>query len=409
MNLIVLSRIYPKNYSIYNGVFVQSQVRALKKLINGDITVISPVPWSPRLLWFNKKWRDYGNTEKERAEEGIKVYYPRYFAIPGNLFSLLQGFFIYCSIRSMVRRIINMQMGRDTILHTHTILPDGMAGVFLAKELKIPHICTIHGSDINIQPFKSKMNFILTKFALKRCDYIVSVSMGLKDKVHTIASEIQHISVINNGADPEKFRPLSKKIAMQKLNMKLSQKVIVFVGNLIPVKGVNFLIQAFAELQKEQEGDKLRLLLIGEGSGRNEICDLIKSLNKEKSILLLGKRSHDEIPLWLNIADIFVLPSISEGFPTVIPEALMCGVPVLATDVGGIPEIMINGKTGFLVEARNAGLLKEKMRILLDDDALRQKISNNAKHISRKYTWDNNALGYLQIYNNLLKIAERHG
>ena len=85
MNLLVLSRNYP-NCSSHNGIFVEEQVKALRPLIGDRLTVISPVPWSPRILWFNKKWREYGKIEKERFQDGIKVFYPRFLVVPGRWF-----------------------------------------------------------------------------------------------------------------------------------------------------------------------------------------------------------------------------------------------------------------------------------------------------------------------------------
>ena len=407
MNLIVLSRMYPRNCNLQIGTFVQEQVQALKCVVEGSITVISPIPWSPRFLWYKKKWREYGQVEKEKNEKGIKVYHPRYIQIPIGLFNPLglfnpfQGLFMYFSVRSLIKKITEAHKG-VTILHSHTIFPEGLAVALLKRTLMMPHICTIHGGDINFFPFKNKLNLLLTKYALKKCDHVVTVSNKLKEKTKSIANRLSNVSVIYNGADYEKFKHIPKELAKQKLGVNESGKIILFVGNLILVKGLTYLINAFAALMEEKKED-VKLFLIGDGGERDNLVSLTKSLKIEDQVSLLGRKHHSEIPLWLNIADIFVLPSLSEGFPTVIPEAMMCGAPVLASNVGGVSEIIVNGKSGILTEPGNIESLKEGLRLLLYNERNRQMISKTAKEHSKKYTWENNALEYIEIYKKVSK------
>lgn len=401
MKLIVLSTNYPKNLFAHQGTFIAEQVKAIKKQISGDITVISPVPWSIRILWFIKKWRKYGQIERENIQEEVKVYYPRYFIIPGKFFLPFRGFFIYLSTRLIIKKLLRTNKSK-TILHSHSVLPEGLTGTLLKLEFNIPHLCTIHGSDINIYPYRDKVSYWLTKYVLKNCDYIVAVSCKLKEKAQLIVEGLSNILVIYNGADNKKFRPIPKELSMQKLGINERNKVIMFIGNLIPIKGVDNLIKAFYNLIEESKRDGISLYLIGDGSEKEKLSKLIKELKLEKKVLLLGGKSHDEIPLWLNIANIFVLTSFSEGFPTVIPEAMMCGIPVIASNVGGIPEIITNNKSGLLIKPGDTRQIKESIKRLLDNDSITQKILATAKIQSSKYTWDNNALKNIMIYNNLM-------
>lgn len=139
MNIIILSYMYPRKNHPYFGIFIDEQVQALKHIIEGNITVISPIPWLPRLLWFRKKWRENGKTENKKVKEGIRVYYPRYFTFPIVFFLPLKGFVMYLSVRTLIKTLLKESKSR-TILHTHTIILTGLAGVFLKKEFKIPHI-----------------------------------------------------------------------------------------------------------------------------------------------------------------------------------------------------------------------------------------------------------------------------
>ncbi len=400
MNLIVLSRMYPRSYNLQIGTFVEEQVQALNRIVKGDIIVISPVPWSPRLLWFKKKWREYGQVEREKIEKGIKVYHPRYLVIPGSIFCVFQVFLMYLSVRSLIKKLAKTNKGR-TVLHSHTIFPEGLAVALLKRKLMIPHICTIHGGDINFFPFRNKLNYLVTKYALKKCDYLVTVSDKLRSKTRLIANGLNNVSVIHNGADCKKFKPIPKEIAKQKLGIKESCEIILFIGHLEPVKGVDYLLKAFAMLQRDRRDT--RLFLVGDGYEKDKLMLLSKNLKIDNQVCFMGRKPFEEIPLWLNIADVFVLPSISEGFPTVIPEAMMCGVPVIASDVGGIPEIIINDKTGILTKPGNVELIEKGIKLLLDNKRIRNMISETAKEQSKKYSWKNNASGYIAIYKKVFK------
>ena len=405
MDLIVLSKNFPRNYSSQIGVFVEEQVRALRRHIDGSITVVSPVPWSPRILWFREKWREYGKAEREKSEGGIKIYYPRYLVIPGGLFFPLQGFFMYLAVIFLIKSVMRSHRGK-TVLHTHTILPDGLAGALIRNTLHIPHICTIHGSDINFYPFRSRLALFLTKYALDRCDHIITVSHVLKERVQAIAHDPADFTIIHNGADHEKFVSMPRAAAKKRLGVEEERKIIMSVGNLVPVKGTEYLIRAFRRLVTEYGRDDIVLFLIGDGSERGRLAELAKSLKLGGKVLFCGRKPHEEIPLWLNIADIFVLPSVSEGFPTIIPEAMMCGIPVVASDVGGMSEIICSGVNGILTIPRDTELISESIRLLLEDDSLRERMAAAARKACGNFTWEDNAIKSVAVYK---MVCSEHG
>lgn len=403
MNIIVISGLFPKKYSSRSGTFVYEQIKALRKIINGRVTVIVPVPYSPPLLWFRKKWKEYGKQGKIKEEVAIgdiKIYYKRYLVIPGKIFFPFQGFFRYLSIKSLLLKLIKSDKGQ-AIIHSHAILPSGLSGVLFAKKFKIPHVCTIHGSDINIYPFYSKLAYTLTRYALKRCDHIIAVSNNLREKILKIENGLNNITVIHNGADPNKFFPMSKEKVKQRLGVTEKNRIIMFIGNLKPVKGVNYLLEAFAKLQHIYKKTETVLYVIGEGSEKKNLMKMSKILNIDKKVFFLGGKDHDEMPMWINIADIFILPSISEGFPTVIPEVMMCGVPIVASDVGGVSEAIIHKKTGILVKPGDINALAEAINSYLSDEQFTQKIIKNAIEKANRFTWMSAAEKILDIYREI--------
>lgn len=407
MNLIVLSLMYPKRYTPNSGTFVDEQVQALKKLTGDEIAVIAPVPWSPRFLWFRKRWREYGQTERTKIKNGIRAYHPRYLVIPGTRFFPLQSFFMYLSVKSLTKKLAGSNRG-EIVLHTHAILPAGFAGVLLGRKFNIPHICTIHGSDINIYPFQTKLCLLFTKYTLRRCDKMVAVSDKLRKRMLSVVKGLNDISIIYNGADSDKFKPMPKEIAKRALGIDETNKIIMFIGNLIPVKGVNYLLEAFAQFMKDYRIADAALYIIGDGREREYLTSLAGSLDIKEKVFFLGRKPHVEIPLWLNIADILVLPSISEGFPTIIPEAMMSGVPIVASNVGGISEIITSGETGILTEPGDIEHITKGIKFLLDDSMTRKKIIISAMEKSQKYTWENNALEYMKVYGKLLDDYKKY-
>lgn len=407
MKLVILSNLYPVRHFPSSGNFVKAQTNALKNKINGSIVVISPQPWSPRIIWFKKRWREYGQTEKEMWDDGVKIYFPRYLVLPIKYIIYLRGYLMYLSIKPLIKKLIKTDR-ENCILHTHTLLPDGLAGVFIKRIFRIPLICTIHGSDINITPFENKLALKLAKYALRRCDHIIVVSKKLKEKVLSIENNLSNITTINNGADPEEFRHIHKDTARRMLGITKQNKIILYIGNLIAIKGVNNLIKAFAKLLKNYDNkEAMALFLIGEGDERDNLTNLAKTLQVENEVLFLGAKPHGEIPLWLNAADIFVLPSLSEGFPLVIPEAMMCGVPIVATDVGGIAEAIINKNTGLLIKPNDVDAISEAISLYLKDEQFTQDIVRRANSFSEKFTWEANAKNTLLVYKTLLNSHMR--
>jgi glycosyltransferase involved in cell wall biosynthesis len=185
--------------------------------------------------------------------------------------------------------------------------------------------------------------------------------------------------------DVHKFKQLS--ISKTKcLKTKLvgnNTKIVLFVGRLAPIKGVKYLLLAFKDVITAYP-DSI-LLIIGSGSDKREYELFAENLGIKEKVKFLGYVSHDKLPNYYNIADVYVLPSLREEFSNTIMEAMACGVPVVATDVGGNPYLIKNGRTGFLVPARNPKALGEKILYVFNNPKEARKVSFNAIREIRKY------------------------
>jgi glycosyltransferase involved in cell wall biosynthesis len=397
IDLIVLSGMFPRKYSPYSGTFVYEQVKALRRFIKGRIIVIVPVPWSPKLLWFRKKWREYGETIKEEVRKEISVYYPRYFAIPGKYFFPLQGFFMYLSARSTIKQFVKANGNNRTILHAHAILPAGLAAIFLKKEFAINTVITAHGSDINIYPFITRLTYLMTKLVLQNSDRLVAVSEKLKEKIQNITLR-SDIKVVTNGVNLEKFADGENH--NYNCSKQTDSCTILFVGTVCFEKGIRELFQAFKLLKKEH--DNLHLTLVGKNIIQQWIEAFIEKNQLHDFIELAGMVDHDFIKKYYSHASIFVLPSYSEGMPTVMFEAMANSLPIIISRVGGVEEVIRDHINGLLIDPHNHNDLCEKLKLLIENEDLRHTLGDNAFCDVKKYTWKHNAINMNMIYNEIL-------
>ena len=395
MNLIVLSGMYPNQVNVNGGIFVEKQVIALKKIIDGEIFVVAPIPWSPRLLWYKKKWQLYGKEKKFLIKNNIKVFHPRYFRFPGRHFGVFDPFVIYYGVRSLVRKLASTNNG-DAIIHAHTILPVGLAAILLKKELKIPVICTAHGGDTYILPFRSKLYYYQAKTAINNADTVVAVSERLKKIILEISPQSKNVQVVTNGIDRDWLE--------HKASASSSQKPlkILFIGRLSIEKGIEELLRAFLLLSTEHAD--CELVLVGENLMASWLETFLKKNKLQQRVKVTGAIDHSELPAFYKNASIFVLPSHMEGMPTVMFEAMGIGLPVIISDVGGVSEVIKNNVNGLLIKAGDWKDLYLKLKLLINDEKLRARLGAEArKTVDMHYTWDINAGKMQKIYSELRK------
>ena len=188
--------------------------------------------------------------------------------------------------------------------------------------------------------------------------------------------------------DNKRFNPIKNKEIRYKYHINNDEVLILFIGHLEEFKGLFELIYAFNNLIKENK--KAKLMLIGEGSQRNYSLEVVSRLGLEKFILFVGKIPPSDIHKYYQSADIFVLPSHTDagGPPVVFIEAMACGLPVIGTSIGGIPEGIENGVNGFIVPPKNVDKLTEKIDVLLKDGKLRKEFGNNSLKKDRRKFYD---------------------
>lgn len=383
MKILVLTDMFPSKENPVLGIFVHglSEVIARKN----QVVVIHPQIWNPLNV------KSYRTDNHSPCTNDIKVYRPRLFVPPKGdrlFFRAIVFFFSALFLIIKLRKQFNFD-----IIHAHMACPAGFAAVLLGRVFKKPVIVTAHGSDIHSFPKRFFLRHLIF-FTLNKANKVVTVSNSLKELVLKMGISQKKLSVIRNGVLPEKFFQFDKIKAREKLNLSTNKKIILFIGNLIPIKGIDILLHSFSKIG---ERNHIGLIIIGNGASERELMNLTKELRIESHVSFAGIKNHDEIPLWLNACDVFCLPSYIEGFPAVVVEAIACGRPVVATNVGGISEVITNESFGILVEPGN----KEELALALSN-ALEKKWDYQAiAAYGKRFSWDTIAEEYIKLYKSL--------
>ena len=389
MKILAITNLFPNSIEPTRGMFNFQQFKALASLSGVEIKVVAPVPWFPRLK-IKKEWYNFSLIPKNEMISGFEVYHPRYVIIP-KILRLLDGLVFFFGVVRTVKEI-QKKFLFDCILATWAY-PDGFGSALIAQMFKKPFFIKVHGSDVDVH-IKSWFRKKMIAYALQKSTKIISVSQNLKEKMASLGIAKDKIIVIPNGIDTELFKPLDQIECRKTLGLPLDKKMILYVGNLKRDKGVIDLADAFSQLSRENTIDAI-LVIVGDGPLKEELEKKAADLSLlPSSIFLAANRPHAEIPIWMNTTDVFCLPSYHEGCPNVILEALACSKPVVATNVGTIPEMIPSEDIGILVKPNRPDLLMQALVKSLNKNWDCQEI--RGKRLS--FNWIENA----EMLNKLL-------
>ena len=283
------------------------------------------------------------------------------------------------------------------ILHVHYAMPHATSA-YLAKKIvgdRIKFITTLHGTDITLVGNHQSF-YRITKFSIEQSDGVSCVSNYLKEMTQKIFKTGKEMKVIYNFVDTEKYKRTSKN----RENMEFidsDDKVIIHISNFRPVKRIENIVKVFQKVSKEV---KSKLLLVGDGPDICKIRDLVCKFNLGSSVFFLGVQENI-IPL-LNISDVYMLPSKSEGFGLSALEALSCGVPVIGTNVGGLKEIIENGKSGYLFDSGDIDSMSEAVVKILKSNEIRLEMGLEARKRAKLFDSKLIVPKYLEYYKRIL-------
>ena len=301
------------------------------------------------------------------------------------------------------------------LVHSHYWM-SGAVALRLAERWSVPHVAMFHTlaevkMRARVSEHEPQVRIEAERAIAAAADRIVVAS---RHELHLLTTlyhaDDARIAVVPCGVDLERFYPMDKEHARQQLALKDGDRIILFVGRIEPLKGIDILISAAAQLH---EDENFRVLIVG-GDQRAEaelatLRALAERLDIDHHISFVGAVPHEELPMYYNAADVCVVPSYYESFGLVAVEAMACGVPVVASRVGGLTSTISDGETGYLIPWRCPEPFAERLELLLDNDELRRSFGRAGREAVERYRWANVADAVAALYEELLTPTGHSG
>jgi len=343
VRVLAITKIFPNAAEPLSAPFNRQQFAALAKLC--DLEVLATIPWFPGAGLLSK-WSSAGKlakVPKRETIEGIDVAHPRTLFLP----RLAHGTWGPLYAASLAPQLGRYRGKVDVVLGTWAY-PDGAAAVALARLIGVPAVVKLHGSDMNLIAKMPGPQRVL-RWTLPRAARVIAVSRALADEARALGVPDDKIAIVMNGVDPTLFHPRDRAAARAELGLPAGEKILLYVGNLKALKGVLDLAAAFEELASRDPD--VHLAVVGGGDARTVLDDLASRIPGR--VTIAGARPLAEVPMWMAACDALVLASHHEGTPNVVLEALASGRRVVATSVGGVPDLITSPLLGELVPARD--------------------------------------------------------
>jgi len=374
---------YPNSRAPTQGIFVQRRLSEIARLIPLDVVV--PVPWFP--IWLSR-----GFDERAGPEMNPPVKYVRMPYLPG-LIKSQDAWFYGCALEWALRR------QQYDLIDAHFEWPDGVGAWRVARKRRRPLICTLRGKLVS--QAKEPAKRVQIQEMLLGAAGLIAVSKSLAELANQVAGRDLRIHVIPNGVDTSVFRPMNNREALREaLGWRTNARYVVSVGHVQELKGFHRLVEVWPDVRR-RSGD-VRLVLVGGVAGEpvyvGRLKRMIRAMGLKEVVTMAGPVLPNQVAELLNAADLFALASRSEGWCNAIAEALACGCPVLATDVGGNRELIDHPESGSLVPFGNREALLEGICCCLGADWDRPMIAEKGG----RRTWQQVARECVDVFKSVL-------
>jgi glycosyltransferase involved in cell wall biosynthesis len=378
--VVVFTMVFPHAGQPGAGLFVRERMFRVARVL--PLTVVAPVPWFP-FQGLVRKWKPNFRPAAPATEvqHGIEVRHPRFLSVPGAC-KWLDGLFMALgSLPTMVR--LRRSFGFN-VIDAHFAFPDGYAATLLGRWLRVPVTITLRGTEVPLSRDPRRRRRIVA--ALRHARRIFSVSDSLKRHAAALGVPPERILVVGNGVDTGRFHRVPRMAARRELGLAADAPVLISVGALVERKGFHRVMECLPALRQRHPG--LRYLVVGGASLEGDWSAVLRQraaeLGVQDCVRFLGALAPDALKLPLSAADVFVLATRNEGWANVLLEAMACGLPVVATDVGGNAEVVANPGLGVLVPFGDAQRLAQAISEALDRGWDREAIVAHAEANS----WD---------------------
>jgi len=391
LRLLTFTTLFPSAVRPRHGIFVETRLRQMLATNAVSATVVAPVPWFPSSARVFGRYGLLARTPRAERRHGVEIRHPRYVMIP-KLGAGIQPWTLAHAAEREIRGLARDGTEFD-LIDAHYFYPDGVAAALLARRLGKPFVVTARGSDINLIAERAAPRRLILD-AARSANRIVAVSDALKRAIVKLGVEPNRIVVLRNGVDLELFQPVDRDEARRALGLA-GAKVIVCVGNLVPEKDHAVFVDAVAALPG------VEALIVGAGPERKRLLERIAQSNAAGRLRILDEMPQDRLRLVYSAADALMLPSMREGWPNVLLEALACGTPVVAADVGGVGEIVAGPIVGRVVGTRDASAFAAALSDLLASPPERAAVRRYAE----SFGWDEVARAQLALFRTVLDEA----
>lgn len=284
------------------------------------------------------------------------------------------------------------------ILHAYFLPQAGFVATYAGKYLNVPSVVSIRGNDIERAAF-DPAKFSHVMYALINASAVTTNASELARKAKAFVD--REVTLIPNGIDTDHFKPMKKNLALAEALGLTNQPVIGFAGELREKKGLRALLSGYAQTNKKQPSTLLIVGEVREGEDKKALEEF-QITNPQLPITLTGSAPHRDMPAYYSLMDVFVHPSLRDGMPNAVLEAMACGVPVVVTPVGGILDVIQNGENGMLVPVNAVDALGQAIEMILTDELLRKKMSDAARRtIIENYRPEMELNANLEVYRKL--------
>ena len=378
IKVLFISQWYPHRYDPMFGLFVRKHAEAVNMYCDVQVLYVHA----------DKNISDFEIVRSEKSGfSETYVYYPS--AVSG-----LKKIFNYLKAYQKGFKIITSQGGKPDIIHANILTRTGFVAYILYKLNNIPYVITEHWSRYlpTRNTYKGFLRKLITKLVVRNASAILPVSKNLENAMIRHKLENRNYQVVNNVVDNHFFR----KIALEKREKKRIIHISCFDETAKNIKGILRSLNKLSKVRSDFE-----VIFIGDGIDYIDVFNYATNLKLQKDVTFLGEKSPEEVAIWLQNSDFFVIFSNFENSPVVIAESLVCGKPVISSDVGGISEL-VNNENGLLVKAKDENALFNALNFMLDHykDYNSQELKNIAKE---KFSYESVGRKIFEIYKSILK------
>jgi glycosyltransferase involved in cell wall biosynthesis len=395
IKVLIANTNYPDRYNLW-APWNRLANTALSRSGSVDPEIVVPRPYTLPFRFFPQH-QLCGLPVSERASEGL-IHYPRFPYLVPKKYMYAASFDLY---RHFIGKYVRDQIGRKDLVHAHHVFLDGYGMIDVCKKWEGPLVVDVHGDAV----FTGLVHDpLIGKKMAKTLNYsskIICISRNLCSLAKSFGLDEEKLEYVPLGIDLGVYKPGDRHAAKDASGLA-GKTVLLYVGHLTEGKGVSYLLKAMAGLDSRLLS-RLMLVVVGDGPERKMLERLSVELGIDGHVRYTGRMPPAEVLTWYAVADIFVLPSLSEGRPTVINEAMATGCAIVATDISGIPEQVTDGYNGFLVPPRDSAALREKIAYLAGDEGEMARMGRNSrkKLLDEDLTWERYADRMTGIYRQI--------